>query len=86
MKELSDGSKAINRRIDDLAREYEETAPHDPRRADIALEVSTLRLQLHDAEVSRSDLPNPSGSSAALGEQQFDGDQESRATGKKRHE
>jgi hypothetical protein len=48
MKDPADGSKGINRRIDELALEYEQTPLRDPRRAEIASEISTLRLLLEE--------------------------------------
>lgn len=39
-------SNEINQRIDDLAREYDGILPGEPRRAEIAIEISQLRLQL----------------------------------------
>ena len=52
MREPGDRAKIINRRIDELAQEYEETAPSDARRAEIANEVSELRLLLQNREPS----------------------------------
>ena len=36
----------ISRRMDELAREYQSTPPGDPRRQEIADEISTLSLRL----------------------------------------
>ena len=52
MREPGDRAKIINRRIDELAQEYQETAPSDARRAEIADEVSELRLLLQKREPS----------------------------------
>ena len=37
-------SNEINQQIDDLAREYDGILPGEPRRAEIAIEISRLRL------------------------------------------
>ena len=43
-------SNEINQQIDDLAREYDGILPGEPRRAEIAIEISRLRLKLQNVK------------------------------------
>ncbi|HKY09991.1 MAG TPA: hypothetical protein VJQ55_17215 [Candidatus Binatia bacterium] len=54
MSDSADRLKVINRRIDALAQEYEQTPPHDPRRVEIADEISALRLELGKLDHKRN--------------------------------
>ena len=54
MNDPADNSKVINRRIDELAQEYEQVPSYDPRRAEIANEISALRLLLKEIQTVRT--------------------------------
>ena len=43
-------SNEINQQIDELAREYDGILPGEPRRAEIAIEISRLRLELQSVK------------------------------------
>ena len=47
-------SNEINQQIDDLAREYDGILPGEPRRAEIAIEISRLRVKLQNAKAQSS--------------------------------
>jgi hypothetical protein len=42
----AEDTRTINQRINELARESEATLPGDPRREEIAIEISQLQLRL----------------------------------------
>jgi hypothetical protein len=49
-KSRAENTREINQRINELAREYDGTLPGEPRREEIATEISQLQLRLQDLQ------------------------------------